>query len=302
MPSPLHVPVLLAESLSGLGVKPSGVYIDATAGLGNHTGAIAQRLETGRVFASDRDAESLELARQNTLPWAGCIHYSAGEFSSLALRLQAAGFPLAHGLLADLGVSRMQLTTAERGFSFQADGPLDMRMNRASDSPTAADLVNQMGETELANLIYQYGEEGRSRQIARAIVRGRPLATTGQLARLIATVVPRTSKIDPATRTFQALRIAVNQEFEEINALLDQLPALLREGGRVCLISFHSLEDRILKQRLQAFAKAGLARLVNKHVIPPAPEEIRNNPASRSAKLRIAEWTGPRLEVSHGGA
>lgn len=292
----MHVPVMAAECLDGLNLQPAGIYIDATAGLGGHTRAIAERLETGLVFANDRDAESLALARENTRELAGCIRFSAGAFSSLSFRFHAANLaPAADGLLADLGVSRMQLTTPERGLTFQADGPLDMRMDRTQER-TAAEIVNQTDEKALADLIYQYGEEGRSRQIARAIVRARPVSRTGQLARLIAQVVPRTSKIDPATKTFQALRIAVNNEFEEINALLDSLPNLIRTEGRVCVISFHSLEDRIVKQRFQALAKAGRARLINKHVIVPSQEEIRRNPASRSAKLRVIEMTEPAKE------
>jgi len=196
------------------------------------------------------------------------------------------------GLLADLGVSRFQLVEGERGFSLMVDGPLDMRMDRERPrgvQGTAADLVNFAGEKELANLIFELGEERRSRQISRAIVRGRPVTTTGQLAKLIESVAPRTGKIHPATRTFMALRMAVNRELEELDALLDALPRLVKPGGRVVFITFHSLEDRKVKHAFQALAKAARAHLLTRHVVKPTDEETFNNAASRSAKLRALE-------------
>ena len=199
------------------------------------------------------------------------------------------GLGLANGLVADLGVSRYQLTTPERGMTFMADGPLDMRMDR-SQGETAADICNYSSELELANLIYEYGEERRSRQIARAIANGRPVTTTAQLCRLIAQVTPRTSRtIAPETKTFQALRIAVNHELDEIKSLLAALPDLVAPGGRVVTISFHSLEDRILKQHFQSLGRSGQAHILTKHVIAPSEDEVRRNPASRSAKLRCVE-------------
>jgi 16S rRNA (cytosine1402-N4)-methyltransferase len=288
----MHTPVMLQESVEYLALKPNGVYLDATAGLGGHTGAIARRLAelggSGLVLACDRDLESLEMARANTADISSRIRFHQSLFSRLGERLTAEGVSQLDGLLADLGVSRYQLTDSERGFSLMADGPLDMRMGR--DIPgTAADLVNFESEKELADLIFRLGEERRSRKIARAIVRARPLKTTGQLAKLIEAVVPRTEKIHPATRTFMALRIAVNREQEELDALLESIPRLVKPGGRAVIITFMSLEDRKVKHSFQALAKADRAQVLTRHVVRPAEEEIRNNPPSRSAKLRALE-------------
>ncbi len=288
----MHTPVMLNECLEYLALKPDGVYLDATAGLGGHTGAIARQLAelggSGFVLACDRDAESLEMAKANTLDVSSRIRFHQSLFSELGKRLTAETVSQLDGLLADLGVSRYQLTDGGRGFSLMADGPLDMRMGR--DIPgTAADLVNFESEKDLADLIFRLGEERRSRRIARAIVRARPIKTTGQLAKLIEEVVPRTEKIHPATRTFMALRIAVNQEQEELDALLASIPRLVKPGGRAVIVTFMSLEDRKVKHSFQALAKAGQARLLTRHVIRPAEEEIRNNPPSRSAKLRALE-------------
>ena len=288
----MHTPVMLRECLEYLALKPDGVYLDATAGLGGHTGAIARQLAelggSGRVLACDRDAESLELAKASTADVSSRIRFHQSLFSTLGERLTAEGVSQLDGLLADLGVSRYQLTDGGRGFSLMADGPLDMRMGR--DIPgTAADLVNFESEKDLADLIFRLGEERRSRRIARAIVRARPIQTTGQLAKLIEGVVPRTEKIHPATRTFMALRIAVNNEQEELDALLESIPRLVKPGGRAVIVTFMSLEDRKVKQSFQALAKAGRAQLLTRHVVRPAEEEVRNNPPSRSAKLRALE-------------
>jgi 16S rRNA (cytosine1402-N4)-methyltransferase len=210
-------------------------------------------------------------------------------FSQLGVVLSAEKVPQLDGLLADLGVSKFQLTQGGRGFSLMADGPLDMRMGQ--DAPeTAADLVNFSPEKELADLIYEYGEERRSRQIARAIVRARPITTTGHLAKLIEGVVPRTGKVHPATQTFMALRIVVNREFEELDALLESLPTLVKPGGRAVFLTYHSLEDRKVKQAFQAMAKARQVRLLTKHVVKPTDKETWENPPSRSAKLRAVEF------------
>ena len=285
---------MLGECLEYLALKPEGVYLDATCGLGGHTGAIARRLTTGLVLACDRDAESLELARANLADCASRIRFHQSLFSMVGEVLAAEGIPQLDGLLADLGVSRTQLTEGERGFSLQAAGPLDMRMSRdvrmSSDTPgTAAEIVNYTPETELANLIYRLGEERRSRKIARAIVRARPINTTSQLAKLIEGVVPRTGKLHPATQTFMALRLAVNRELEEVEALVAALPDLLKSGGRAVILTFHSLEDRIVKHGFQALAKEGRAKLLTRHVVRPSDGEIRANPPSRSAKLRALE-------------
>jgi len=284
----MHVPVMLRECLEYLDVRPEGVYLDATAGLGGHAGAIARRLTTGLVLAWDRDAESLELARQSASDCARRIRFRQVSFSRLGEAWAQEGIPQLDGMLADLGVSKYQLTEGERGFSLMADGPLDMRMDR-SQSLAAIDIVNFESEKELAGLIYKFGEERRSRKIARAIVRARPLKTTGQLAKLIERVAPRTGRIHPATQTFMALRIAVNREMEELDALLDSIPRVVKPGGRVVILTFMSLEDRKVKQGFQAMAKSGGARLLTRHVVRPAEVEVRDNPPSRGAKLRAAE-------------
>jgi 16S rRNA (cytosine1402-N4)-methyltransferase len=284
----MHVPVMLGECLEYLAIRPDGVYLDATAGLGGHTAAIAQRLTSGFVIANDRDAESLELAKQNTREWSDRIRYHHGAFSQLLSALAAQGVDKVDGLLADLGVSRYQLTEPERGFSIMADGPLDMRQDRSQEL-TADELVNFTPEKELADLIYRFGEERRSRRISRAIVRARPIHSTQRLSRAIEVAVPRTSKIHPATQTFQALRMAVNDEQGELDQLLAAASGLVRSGGRMVVLSFMSLEDRKVKQCFQTLARAGQVVILTRHVIRPSSEEISNNPPSRSAKLRAVE-------------
>jgi 16S rRNA (cytosine1402-N4)-methyltransferase len=294
----MHVPVMPRECLDFLNIQPGGGY------LGGHTGAIARKLVElsggGLVLACDRDAESLELARANTADCASSpggtprIRFHQALFSQLGEVLAAEGMGQVDGLLADLGVSRYQLSVGERGFSLMADGPLDMRMSRDRgvsnrQQRTAAEIVNYESEHELAQLIFQWGEERRSRQIARAIVRARPIQTTGQLAKLIEGVARRTGKIHPATQTFMALRMVVNNEMEELDALLASLPRLVRAGGRVVMLTFMSIEDRKVKQNFQAMAKTGRARLLTRHVVRPAQPEIRDNPSSRSAMLRAIE-------------
>ena len=279
---------MVGECLEYLAVRPDGVYLDATAGLGGHTAAIAERLRSGLVIANDRDTESLEMAKRNTAQWADRIRYHHGAFSELRPALAAFGIERVDGLLADLGVSRYQLMEPERGFSLMAEGPLDMRMDR-SQGATADELVNFAAEKELADLIYQFGEERRSRKISRAIVRARPIHTTARLARVIEEAVPRTSKLHPATQTFMALRMAVNDEQGELDRLLAIAPELVQSDGRIVILSFMSLEDRKVKQSLQALARAGRAVTLTKHVVRPAQEETRDNPPSRSAKLRAVE-------------
>jgi len=279
---------MLRESLEYLAIRPDGIYADCTAGLGGHTLAIAQRLTSGLVLACDRDAESLEIARANSADYLSRIRFLKTSFARVGEALAAVGFSQLDGLLADLGASRYQLTSAERGFSFSADGPLDMRQDR-SQPGTAADLVNFESENQLADLIYQFGEERRSRRIARAVVRARPIKTTGQLAKLIEGAVPRTGKLHPATQTFMALRIAVNRELEELDALLESIPRLVKPGGRAVIITFMSLEDRRVKHAFQAMARAGSAEVLTRHVVRPSEEEIAENAASRSAKLRAVQ-------------
>ena len=285
-----HYPVMLTESLEWLHVRPEGIYLDATAGMGNHSLAIAARLSTGKLIMHDRDGESLERARAFTSEFASVILPVRGRFSTLRETLDGLGIVKLDGLLADLGVSRPQLTGAERGFSFQHDSPIDMRMSREEPVETAADLLNFSSEQELARIIADLGEERRfAKKIARALVRARPIHTTGQLARAVESAVPRTGRTHPATQVFMALRLAVNSELEEIQALMRLLPDLLAPGGRVVVISFHSLEDRLVKQGFQTLARDDRARILTRHVVRPTEEEVRANAASRSAKLRALQ-------------
>ncbi len=278
----IHYPVLLAETLEYLAVKPDGRYLDCTAGLGGHTRAIAQLLTAGgRLISNDQDAESLEMAKRNAAEFADRIDFQCASFSEL----DVTGLD---GLVADLGVSRFQLTDPQRGFSFQSEGPLDMRMD-ASRGMTAADLVNHNAEKAIADLIYQFGEERRARKIARAIVRARPIRSTLHLAGVVERAVPRTGPMHPATRTFQALRIVVNREMEELDALLEAAPRMVRPGGRIVGISFHSLEDRKVKESFRELARSGRVAILTKKPIVPGEREPRENPPSRSAKLRAAE-------------
>jgi 16S rRNA (cytosine1402-N4)-methyltransferase len=284
----MHIPVMAAASIEHLAVRPDGVYVDATTGLGGHTALIAERLETGLVIANDRDAESLETARRNLEQWTSRIRFHHGRFSEMGSALKQAGVDAVNGVLADLGVSRYQLTDPERGFTLAADGPLDMRMDR-SRGVSASELVNTASEKEIADLIFHLGEERRARRIARAIVRARPIRGTLHLAQVVENAAPRTSRIHPATLTFMALRRAVNEEPAELEALLQTAPGLIKPGGRMVVISFMSLEDRSVKEAFRNLARAGRARLLTKHVLTPAEDEVRANPASRSAKLRAIE-------------
>jgi 16S rRNA (cytosine1402-N4)-methyltransferase len=285
---PWHYPVMLKESLEYLAIRPDGIYVDVTAGLGGHTEAIAEQLNGGLVIACDRDAESLDMARARTAGQADRIRFFVGSFSNLSQGLEENGIELVDGVLADLGASRYQLSSAERGFSLMEDGPLDMRMDR-SHGITAADLVNELPEKALADLIYQLGEERRSRRISRAIVRARPILTTGRLAEVIEEAVPRTGRMHPATQTFMALRLKVNEELEELENLLRIAPERIRPGGRFVVLTFMSAEDRKVKRTFQSLARVGRATILTKHVVRPSEEEIAENAASRSAKLRALE-------------
>jgi 16S rRNA (cytosine1402-N4)-methyltransferase len=294
-----HVPVLFDVALEFLRIRPNGTYADCTLGLAGHAQGILRRLgPAGRLIGFDRDPEALAIAKKRLdeacaamgsakLQAAPQITLIGEAFSSIARHVQPASLD---GLLADFGVSSLQLDEARRGFSFMADGPLNMRMDTRS-GPTAEQVVNEMNERELANLIYEYGEERRSRTVARAIVRGRPVTTTGQLARIVASAVPPMKHIHPATRTFQALRIYVNRELEEIRALLEAAPKLLKPSGRLVVISFHSLEDRIAKDSIREGALHGIWNVLTKKPVTASEEEIERNPRSRSAKLRAAERT-----------
>jgi 16S rRNA (cytosine1402-N4)-methyltransferase len=282
---PEHYPVLLAETLEYLAVRPDGKYLDCTAGLGGHTVAIAARLTGGgRLIASDRDAQSLAVAERNAAQFADRVEFQQAQFSELTQR-NLTGLD---GLLADLGTSRFQLTDPRRGFSFQSEGPLDMRMDQTRGM-TAADLINHSAEKAIADWIYQFGEERRARKIARAIVRARPVRSTLHLAGVVERAVTRTSPIHPATRTFQALRMVVNREREELDALLEAAPRMVARGGRIVIVSFHSGEDRRVKEKFRELARSGQGKILTRKPIVPSEQEVRENPPSRSAKLRALE-------------
>jgi 16S rRNA (cytosine1402-N4)-methyltransferase len=284
----MHFAVMAAEAIELLAIRPEGLYLDATAGLGGHTAEIARRLTTGKVIANDRDRQSLEMARTNTAAWADRICYHQGAFSQIYEALAACGAQQVNGLLADLGVSRYQLTDPARGFSFLAEGPLDMRMDQ-SMGIAAADLVNQYAEKAIADLIYQLGEERRARKIARAIVRARPIRSTLHLAGVVERAVPRTNRLHPATQTFMALRRFVNDEQGELERLLAIGPELLSSAGRMVVVSFMSLEDRQVKERFRGLALEGRAVILTRRPLVPTEQEIALNPASRSAKLRALQ-------------
>ncbi|HEV3199321.1 MAG TPA: 16S rRNA (cytosine(1402)-N(4))-methyltransferase RsmH [Bryobacteraceae bacterium] len=281
----MHIPVMPAEALSLLAVRPAGIYLDATSGLGGHTALIAQQLDSGLVIANDRDPASIEMARRNTAEWEDRIRFHTGPFSTLPETVAELGTGKLDGILADLGVSRYQLTDPSRGFSFMSDGPLDMRMDQ-STGMTAADLVNYKDETTLADLIFHLGEERRARKVARAIVRARPIRSTLHLADVVLRAVPRTGRLHPATKTFMALRMEVNDEPGELDRLLQIGPDLLKPDGRMVVISFMSIDDRKVKERFKALGRDGRATILTKHPLQPSEEETARNPAARSAKLR----------------
>jgi len=292
-----HVPVLLEETIQYLRVRRGGTYADCTLGLAGHSSAIARQLgPEGHLIAFDRDPEAMALAKEKLVQICEELGSEAPKITLIGEAFSEAAKHIApaslDGLMADFGVSSLQLNEADRGFSFMADGPLDMRMDTRR-GPTAEQVVNQISEKELADLIYEYGEERRSRRIARAIVRERPLTTTGELARIVSAAAPamKSEHIHPATRTFQALRIYVNRELDEIQALLEAAPALLKPSGRVALISFHSLEDRLVKDSLREGAHQGIWTLLTKKPVVAEEAETDRNPRSRSAKMRAAEKT-----------
>jgi 16S rRNA (cytosine1402-N4)-methyltransferase len=302
-----HIPVLLDEALNFLNVRPGGVYVDATLGLGGHSAEIARRLgPEGRLICFDRDPDAMAKGRAR-------LDEVAAELGSQMPRLefQPRAFSEAadaiapgslDGLLADFGVSSMQLDEVHRGFSFRSEGPLDMRMDPRS-GVTAEQVVNQEDEDRLADLIYEFGEERRSRRIARAIVRARPITTTAELARVVAAAAPamKGEKIHPATRTFQALRIRVNDELGEIQSLLKSAESLLKPEGRLILISFHSLEDRLVKDAFKAAKDKRVFEVLTKKPVTATDAEIKRNPRSRSAKLRAAEKQGSGMRAQGSG-
>jgi len=290
----LHTPVLLDEVLEWLRIRPEGTYVDATVGTGGHALAITERLTTGRLVGLDRDPRALEIARERLGPHERKVVLVHAEFSRIGEVAGNLRLPPLDGVVADLGVSSLELDSPERGFSFRWAGPLDMRMN--PDGPlTAAEIVNQWPERDLANLLYQKADERDSRRIARAIVRSRPIRDTEHLATVVAggRKARGRQKLHPATKTFLALRIAVNREEEELEQFLSRTPATLNLGGRWVVLSYHSLEDRIVKHAFQRLAREEGFRILTKKVIQPREEEVRRNPRARSAKMRVTEKIGP---------
>ncbi len=293
------MPVLLREVLEWLRIRPGGTYLDATLGAGGHSEAIARQLISGRLISLDRDAQAIELARERLKTFGETVTLVQSPFSRIATVAQELGLPLLDGVLADLGVSSMQLDRPERGFSFREAGPLDMRMDRSAvlddrdvrGAETAEEIVNRWPEKDLADLLYREAEEHDSRRIARAIARARPIRDTAHLATVVAGARKQRGRqrLHPATKTFLALRIAVNREMEELGQFLLRTPATLALGGRWVVLSYHSREDRLVKQAFQQGKRQGALRILTRHVIAPDANEIAANPRARSAKLRCAE-------------
>lgn len=304
-----HRPVLLDECIQGLNIRPEGIYLDGTLGRAGHSREIARRLTTGRLICVDRDQAALDAAQERLADWMDRVTLVHSNFDQVAGILDDLGIAGADGMLFDLGVSSPQLDDGSRGFSYQHDAPLDMRMDQSAPL-TAFDVVNGWSQEELRRILWQYGEERYSGPIAAAIVRAReqaPIQTTGQLADLIRGAMPakaRREKQHPAKRSFQAIRIAVNDELGEVERMLDTALNLLRPGGRIAVISFHSLEDRLVKSAFAQWAsgctcppdfpvcvcgKKPRARLVGRRPIVAGGEELQDNPRARSAKLRVAE-------------
>jgi len=292
MSVPTHIPVLLEETMEALAVQPGGRYIDCTIGAGGHAIVILYYSSPGgQLLGIDADPEAIKVAKARLEAYSSSTLLINDNFANLKAICIKYNFLPVHGILFDLGLSSLPLDGAGRGFSFQHDAPLDMRLS-PSQEVTAADIVNTSSEAELAGLIRAFGEESHSRQIAHYIVRQRPIETTLQLAQTIEQAIGgRRGRIHPATKTFQALRIAVNQELEPLQSALEQAIELLAFGGRLVVISYHSLEDRIVKRfmRWEASEEKACLRLVSKKVITPSLAEVQLNPRSRSAKLRVAE-------------
>ena len=284
------MPVLLDEVLEWLDVKPDGTYIDATLGAGGHSAAIASRLTSGKLVSLDQDAQAIALAAERLTKFGTTVKLVESSFSRIAEVVHELEIPGVDGVLADLGVSSMQLDQAARGFSFRDAGPLDMRM-ASGDELTAEEIVNRWSEKEIADTLYREAEEHDSRRIARAIVKARPIRDTAHLATVVAGARKQwgRQRLHPATKTFLALRIAVNREVEALGQFLSRTPATLNSGGRLVILSYHSGEDRLVKRAFQEGDREGTLRVLTRHVIQPKEGEISANPRSRSAKLRCAE-------------
>lgn len=308
-----HEPVLLREALQALAVRPGGLWVDGTVGGGGHAEAILRATAPdGRLLACDRDLQAVESARERLAPFGDRAVLRHADYRRLPALLDEIGADRVSGILLDLGISSPQLDDPGRGFSFQKDGPLDMRIDR-SQTTTAADLVNTLPEDRLAAILKEFGEDRAAKRVARAVARARaraPILTTGRLAEIVAAAAPAhgPSRIHPATRAFQALRIAVNRELEGLDRLLEEAAARLEPGGRIAVVSFHSLEDRVVKRTFRgltrrcvcprdlpvcACGRPGVVRLVTPRAVRPSADEERRNPRCRSARLRAAE----RLEI-----
>ena len=285
-----HTPVLLEEVLEWLRIRPDGTYVDATLGAGGHSEAIAERLDSGRLISLDRDERALQIAQERLRKFGSKVSCVLSPFSRIAEVVHELGIPKVDGVLADLGVSSMQLDQAARGFSFREAGPLDMRMSDAEEL-TAEEIVNRWPEKELADLLYREADEHDSRRIARAILRARPIRDTAHLATVVAGARKQwgRQKLHPATKTFLALRIAVNREMEELGQFLSRTPATMNSGARWVVLTYHSREDRLVKEAFKEGERQRTLKILTKHVIRPSEEEERANPRSRSAKLRCAE-------------
>ena len=289
-----HTPVMVQEVLEWLRIKPDGIYVDATTGAAGHSVAIAARLSSGRLISLDRDAQALQIARERLKEFASKVSFVQTPFSKIQEAVRGLGIATVDGVLADLGVSSMQLDRPERGFSFREAGPLDMRMSSGEseeDTLTAEEIVNRWSEKEVADLLYREAEEHDSRRIARAIVKARPIRDTAHLATVVAGARKQwgRQRLHPATKTFLALRIAVNREMEELGQFLYRTPATINSGGRWVVLTYHSREDRPVKRAFQEGEKDGTLKVLTKHVIVPSEEEQAANSRSRSAKLRCAE-------------
>jgi 16S rRNA (cytosine1402-N4)-methyltransferase len=288
-----HTPVMLQEVLEWLRIRPDGIYVDATLGAGGHSEAIAGSLTSGRLISLDRDAQALQIAQERLKRFGSKVNCVLSPFSRIVEAVHELGIPKVDGVLADLGVSSMQLDQAERGFSFREAGPLSMRMgvNAEDETLTADEIVNRWPENDMADLFYREADEHDSRRIARAIVRARPIRDTAHLATVVAGSRKQwgRQRLHPATKTFLALRIAVNREMEELGQFLSRVPATMNPGGRCVLLTYHSREDRLVKEALREAAKQGTLKILTKHVMRPSEQEERANPRSRSAKLRCAE-------------
>jgi 16S rRNA (cytosine1402-N4)-methyltransferase len=288
--SVIHIPVMREEVIENMNLKKNGIYVDATVGLGGHAEAILEHAGGCTLIGIDRDSNALEITRERLAGFRN-VHLVRSRFSKIRPVVNGLGYQEVDGILLDLGVSMLHLKSEGRGFSFLKEEPLDMRMDTDQEL-TAEEVVNTYSEKDLADVIWKYGEERRSRRIARAIAfarRRQPVRTCRELSHVIEKSIGRSGRIHPATRTFQALRIEVNRELEDLSAAIEEGASLMGKKGRFCIISYHSLEDRIVKHAFRKLAREGLFHIITKKPVRPGQEEKKSNPSSRSAKLRVTE-------------